>query len=67
MLLGSRELGIAKRFADGSIRFEIDLPVVVGMAVRPNGEHRAGKIELEDLNIRRRIGHYVRNLSNAFF
>jgi hypothetical protein len=53
MPLRNRELGVTKTFPNGSIRVEIDLPVVVGMAVRPNGEHRAGKIELEDLNIRR--------------
>jgi hypothetical protein len=62
-----RELGITKTFPDGSIRVEIDLPVVVGMAVRPNSEHRAGKIKLEDLDIRRRSRGYVRNSGDTLF
>ena len=52
MLFWNSETGLSKRFTDESVCVKIDLPVVVVMAVWPNGQNRTGKIELKDLNIR---------------
>ena len=50
MLFWNTETRLSKRFTDESVCVKIDLPVVVVVAVWPNGQHRTGKIELKDFN-----------------
>src|SRR5262245_66037890 len=52
VLLGHRKTGRAKSLADRPIGIEVNLPIMIGMTVRSNREHRPGEIELEDLDVR---------------
>mmetsp|Transcript_9918 Transcript_9918/g.23253 ORF Transcript_9918/g.23253 Transcript_9918/m.23253 type:complete len:257 (+) Transcript_9918:629-1399(+) len=55
---------VARRAEGGDDRLvgvEIDLPVVVGVAVGSHGQQRAFGRELQDLDVRRRAGHHVRD------
>ena len=62
MLFWNREARFPERFTNESVRVEIDLPVVVVVAVWPNCQHGASKIELKDFNIWEGFGQDVRNL-----
>ena len=67
MLFGHRISGGAKSFADGFVGVEINLPVVIGVAVGAHGEYRAIEIELENFDIRGRIGFDVGDLTHFVF
>ena len=66
VLLGHGKMCLAERFTNQAIGIEVHLPVVIRMAVRSDREHRAGKIESEDFNIRRGSCNHVRNLREPF-
>ena len=64
---GHREARLAERLADDPIRVEVDLPVVLVAAVRPDAQQWSGRRELEDLNVRGGSGEHVRNPGRPFF
>jgi hypothetical protein len=67
MLFWNREARFSKRFTDEPVCVEIDLPIVVVVAVWTNCQHRTSKIELKDLNIREGLREHIRNLGEPFF
>src|SRR5271167_2144617 len=66
VLLGNFEAGGSKRLLNQTVGIEVYLPVVLVIAVRPDGEHRAGEIEGQYLDIGSRIGHHIRNARQGF-
>ena len=47
MLFGHGIASGAAGFADDFVGIEINLPVVIGVAIRPHGEHGAIEVELK--------------------
>ena len=48
VLFGNRITGGAESLANDPVGIEVNLPVMIGMAIGAHGEHRAVEIKLED-------------------
>jgi len=59
VLLGNRKTDRTKRFANGSVSIEVNLPVMIGVAMGTHCQHGPGEVELQDLYIRRAIVIWV--------
>ena len=59
--------GGAEAFTNDSVGVEIDLPVVIGVAVGADSEHWAVEIELKDFDVWGGIRQSVGNFADALF
>ena len=67
MLLGNWEASMRKCIVYQPVRVEIHLPIVLVVAVWANCEHRARKVERQDLDVRRRLSITFGTCSSAGF
>src|SRR5208282_2456542 len=61
-----RESGFTESLPDGAVGVEVDLPIIVVVAEGTHGQHRAGHLQIENLDHRSRVFHHVGYNGQAF-